>query len=190
MKNYRQPVLTGAARKTLLVAAVLGIIGSATLVAAQEDAAPAPVTAVTADAGAVASETPAAGTTTETPTEPEVGSNEDLLNKLKEAKQAYDELRDEQGQVSKKYLIAALIAALANLLLSVIKRVMKLTGKAKRVLPWAAMGLGLIVGVLSHYAGGTSWMDAILYGGAAPGAIIIQELLRPIKSKDSAKADA
>jgi len=155
------------------------------LALAQYDAAPAS-TEVTLPAV----DTPAPAT--EVVVAPEPGSNEDLAQRLEVAVEKIDALRNrkEEGGSPLKYLIAAMIAALANLLLSIVKRAAKLNGSAKKMLPWASMGLGLVIGIFGHYVVGTTMIDAILYGGAGPGAIIIQELFGPIKSVKPETADA
>jgi hypothetical protein len=108
----------------------------------------------------------------------------DLGKQLEDAKVAYDRIKADRV-TSKKFLIAALIAALANILLTLLKKTARLTKQGKKYLPWAALGLGLVVGVSSYYAMGTTFVDAVLYGGGAPGAIILQELLSFMR-KDAA----
>ena len=113
----------------------------------------------------------------EVPDEPktEPGSNADLLDKGKEVKSAVDDLRDD-SDLKRKFLIAALFAAIANLLLSGVKRGMKLTSRGKKWLPRVALGLGVVVGVATYFIPGHSLVEALIYGGGPPGAIIIQEV--------------
>ncbi|KKN38766.1 hypothetical protein LCGC14_0750290 [marine sediment metagenome] len=105
----------------------------------------------------------------------EPGSNPDLFDKGKKVKGAVDDLRGD-SDLERKFLIAALIAALANLLLSGIKRGMKLTSRGKKWLPRVALGLGVVVGVATYFIPGHSLVEALIYGGGPPGAIIIQEV--------------
>jgi hypothetical protein len=194
MKRLNRLASVGVTRRGLFVAAILAATIASPLALAQYDAAPA---AVAVTAPVVDAPAPTAEPAPVPVVEP--GSNADLANKLEVAVKEIDDLRnrDKEEGSPLKYLIAAIIAALANLLLSIVKRAAKLNGKAKKMLPWASMGLGLVIGIAGYYVVGTTMIDAILYGGAGPGAIIIQELFGPIKSaakatakEEPAKADA
>lgn len=104
----------------------------------------------------------------------------DLGKQLADAKKAYDRLREDQV-TPRKFLIAGFIAAAANVLLTLLKKATRMTKKGKKYLPWISLGLGLLIGVSSYYAMGTTLVDAILYGGGGPGAVIVQELLKALK---------
>jgi len=154
-------------------------------------ATPAPEPAIqpvpAADAPPAATPAPAPAPATAQPATSTVvpGSNADLVAKLKELKAAVDKVREPAG-MPLRFAIAGLIAVLANLLLSLIKRIGGIAGKGKKILPWAAMGLGVVVGVASYYAGGKSLTSALIYGGGAPFAIVLQELFGLISSKEPA----
>lgn len=183
MLNRRKLVQGGAISGAVLSVGIL--LGSYGAASAASDAGVVAVEQPAIDAGAVAAPT------SEVPPTSEVGSNDDLVQKLKETKEAYDALKGHKdGPEPRSYLIAALIAALANLLISGIKRTMKITGKAKRVLPWIAVGLGAVITTVGYFTSGIGLTMAIFYGGAAAGSIVLQELgLIPIGSSDK-KADA
>jgi hypothetical protein len=175
-RNKRAKV--GVIRRLLVVGSIVGMVGFGSAALAQSDAGAPVVVELKAPAAEPAEAAEA----------PEVGSNEDLVLKLKEAKARYDALKDakEDGEHPVKYMWAFLIAAMANLILSGVKRTMKLTGKAKKILPWVAVSLsGVVTGAL-HFAGGMSLSSAIFFGGAVVGSIVLQELgVIPIKSSDS-----
>lgn len=171
-------------RKLAPIALVLGGLMLVAVAYAQPEEAPAGEAEATPEAESAGAPTPTAVPDQPEAEEPksEAGSNADLLAKGKEVKGAVDELRGD-SVTPKKFLIAALFAALANLLLSVIKRWRNLSSRGKKWLPRIALGLGVVVGVATYFVPGTTLVEALLYGGGPPGAIIIQELFGPIKSK-------
>jgi len=161
MKNRKALKLVGC---SLVLAGLLGLSGISSTASAQ-------------DAGVSVEVVHVATTATD-------GSNQDLVAKLAAAKTAYDELKaakdDEQSPV--KFAWAGLIAAIAALLLAGVKRAMKLTGKAKKILPWVAVGLSAIAGIALHFAGGLGVFDSVMMGGAAAFSVVLHELgLIPIK---------
>jgi len=177
MQNEKKPARAGVTKRLLVATAFVGALGGSAL--AQSDAGPAPAPVVVVDAGVVDSPPPTA---------PEVGSNEDLTVRLSEVKKAYDSLQaaKERGEDPTKYAIALLIAAIANLLLSGTKRAMKLTGKAKKILPWVAVGASAVATGAMHFGAGMSLSSSLFYGGAVLGAVVLQELgVIPIKSQDA-----
>lgn len=182
--NRRGQAKAGAIKRLLAAVVFMAALGGSQAAFAQtEDAAP----AVTLDAAAAepaAAPEPAAEPAADEAA-PEEGSNEDLVDKLKEVQAAYKDLQKAKDDDTNpiKFAIAGLIAAIANLLVSGIKRAMKLTGKAKKVLPWLAMALGAVGGIAGYFAGGLSLFDSILYGGAALGAVVLQELGIGLKSQ-------
>ena len=113
----------------------------------------------------------------------EPGSNEDLTQKLGEAKQRLEDLRGAED--GKMLLVFLLLAAICNVLLSGIKRWRKFSDKGKKYLPWVATGLGVAVGFLAYAGTGAGILEAFLYGAGPPFAVLIQELFGPIKSKTS-----
>lgn len=135
-----------------------------------QDAGVAAAPATAAPPSATPAAPPAAAPAAAAPSAPDLGKQ------LEDAKKAYDRLKRDQT-TPRKFLIAALIAAIANVLLTVFKKTTKMSKKAKKYLPWISVGLGFVIGVSSYYAMGTTLVDAVLYGGGAPGAVILQELL-------------
>lgn len=133
-----------------------------------------------------ASET--AGNASEEADGPVPAPEKDLKEQLKEAREKYDELKD-ASPTEKKLAIAAFIAVLLNLLLTGLKKVMKFTKKGKKYLPWIALSLGVVIVMVEKFALGGSWVEAIIYGGAGPGAVLVQELLGLFK-KDSEEKTA
>lgn len=119
-----------------------------------------------------AEEAPADEAAPETTAEEEKTVKEEVLD----AKDAIKAFKDADA-TEKTLLFAAMMAALLNLLLTGIKRVMKLTTKGRKVLPWVALGAGLLIAIFERFVLGGSWMEAIIYGGAGPGAIIVEELM-------------
>jgi F0F1-type ATP synthase membrane subunit a len=52
----------------------------------------------------------------------------------------------------------------------------------KKVLPWILAVLGVVVGVLDAYIGGASWFNAVIIGGAAPGAVLVNEMTNALRT--------
>lgn len=119
----------------------------------------------------------------------EEGKEKDLLDQAKDTKEAYDKVKSASPE-EKKFAIAGLIAVALNLLLTGLKRGMKLTKAKKKWLPYVALGLGVVIAVVERYALSGTWFDAILYGGAGPGAVFVQELVGAWKKEESAAEEA
>lgn len=101
----------------------------------------------------------------------------DAAELLKEV-QAFRAART-SGDKSATYLAAAGIASLAlKFLLDLLKslKAEDLTDRAKHALPWVVSGLGVVVAVVARYAAGETWTNAVILGGAAPGAVLVHEL--------------
>lgn len=160
--------------RTLLVTVLLLSVCLFTWPAAAQDAAPSDTAGPTPDWIDDAS--------AELPPAPEPGSNEDLLAEFNEVRAAYAALKDAEGGKMVAWFL--LIAAVCNLLISAIKRLMKLTSRGKKYLPWVALGLGVIAGFFSYYALGIGLLAALWYGAGPPFSVLIQELVRPIPSKE------
>jgi hypothetical protein len=151
---------------TTLVAMLVGglmAVSSAQKPAAADEG-PTPAFMLAADAGPVALVAPVAVE----PVAPEATALEDAA----EIKRAALELRDADWQGLGLWF--ALLAALTHLLLTGIKKVMKLTTRGKRWLPWVALGLGVLTGFFGAYTGNIA--TAIAYGAGPPLAVIAQEL--------------
>lgn len=112
-----------------------------------------------------------------------------LVEQLGELHAKYNALKANKDKSARMLLIAALLAAGLKLLLSGVNL---LAGKKpKRWLSLVALGLAVPIALLSHYAGGNSWFDSLVYAGAGPGAIVVHELLkllRPAKKPEAAAA--
>lgn len=133
----------------------------------------APVPAETADAG-VSAPVPAWAVEA-------TGTNVDLVERGKDVVTAAKALRRKEEGAKTALLIAALIAAICNLLLSGIKRWLRLSQRGKKWLPKIALALGVVVGGASSYALGVGALTAIIYGAGPPLAVFLQELLGPDK---------
>lgn len=119
----------------------------------------------------------------------EEAKEESLVDQAKDAKEAYDKVQT-ASPAEKKFAIAGLIAVILNLLLTGLKKVMKLTKSKKKWLPYVALGLGVVIAVVERYALGGGWGDAILYGGAGPGAVVVQELMKAWAKEDDSEPAA
>lgn len=99
------------------------------------------------------------------------------LDELAALKDKYDELRAAQKGKSPTLLLwAALIAAALKVALSLFTRyVFK---ESKSWMKWVALGAAVPIALLSHFAGGFSLFDSLVFAGAGPGAIIFHELLK------------
>jgi hypothetical protein len=156
-----QPAPTDAA----VVVPVDAGSGSAAAPAPAPSVTPAPVPAPTVTPVAPAS----AATPAPAPTTP--------LDDLADVKAKYDALRDAMRDKSPTLLLwAAMLAAALKLMLSLFSRyVLK---ESKTWTKWIALGAAVPIALLSHYAGGFSLFDSLVFAGAGPGAIIIHELLK------------
>ena len=112
---------------------------------------------------------------------PEPGSNTDILQRYEDVKRELDALKSADG--GKMLIWFMVIAAVTNLLISVVKRFMKVTSRGKKYLPWVALGLGVVTGFFSQAALGVGILAALWYGAGPPTAVLIQELVGPIKSE-------
>lgn len=83
---------------------------------------------------------------------------------------------------AKKFALALLLAGILNIVVTIIKRLTNITETAKKVIPWVALALAVPVGLLAKYGAGGSWVDAVIFAGAGPGAIVVQELMKLFKS--------
>lgn len=110
-----------------------------------------------------------------------------ITEQLAEAKAAFTKLKAASPE-EKTFAVTALIAVLLNLLLTGVKKVMKLTPKGKQTLPWVALGIGVGIAVLEKYGLDGSWVTALVYGAAGPGAVFFQELLGRFNSTKPAAA--
>jgi len=135
---------------------------------------PAPASAPATPAGiAVAPAAPASPAAEHVPTPSEV---------VKEAGQvvaaAGEYFSGTKGEAeAKKFGLLALIAAVLNLLISLLK----LTGnfwsetRGKWILRLVSLSLGVVVFIVSSMALGMPWWDAVTLGLAGPGAVVMQE---------------
>jgi hypothetical protein len=104
-----------------------------------------------------------------------------IVDELKDLQARYEALRGNQDKSAKMLLLAALLAAGLKLLLSGVNL---LAGKKPaKWLAWIALGLAVPIALLSHYAGGNSVFDSLVYAGAGPGAIVIHELMKLFAKK-------
>lgn len=88
------------------------------------------------------------------------------------------------GDKSAMYLAIAGIVSLAlKFLLDLLKGLKQeeLTDRAKHALPWVISVLGVVVMVITKYAAGETWTNAIILGGAAPGSVLVHELATGFK---------
>ena len=74
--------------------------------------------------------------------------------------------------------IAALIAFVLKWLVSALKKIKteELSDKAKQIIPWIVMVLGVVVAVVAHYGMNENWTNAIILGGGPPGAVLFHNL--------------
>lgn len=134
-----------------------------------------PQLAQAADAGPDAA--PAAADTVPGTTADEVepGSNEDLEQRLADLTAKYKALKA-ASPTEKRIAIAGLLGAVVWLLIAAFKRVGQ--WKSTRWIPWAVLGMGVVVGVVDKYALGAGWLNALISGGGPPLSVLIQELLK------------
>ncbi len=161
---------------------------------------PGPVSADNGQAAGPGSATPAGPTAKEpgTPGNPDapvgvppvtIAEPTDLVQAYRDLKARYNALKGTEG-TERKFGIAAFLAIILKYLLDFIKLAHRVHSKPwfSKAMPWIAMGLSVPIALLSRYALGSGWFDALLYAGAGPGAIIVNELLKSFKS-DNKPAD-
>lgn len=108
-------------------------------------------------------------------------TDKSLLDQLNEIRTEYAAYKN-STPAGKDLALAGLLAVLLNLALTAVKKIMSITDKGKKWLPWVATGLGILITILDKYALGGGWVQALIYGAAGPGAVVIQELLGIKKS--------
>lgn len=97
-----------------------------------------------------------------------------------DAVMAYRQAKQSGDTTGIALIIAAGLAALFKILLSVAKMLSKVffsTGKGKMVLRVITLVLGLAVFFTVKFAAGFGWVDAIIAALSGPGAIVVHELL-------------
>jgi len=104
-----------------------------------------------------------------------------VIDQLKDIKAQYEQYKSSAPD-TKDLALVGLLALIVNLLLTGVKKVMNLTDKGKKWLPWVALSLGVVIAVFQKFAMGGGWAQAIVYGIAGPGAVIIQELQNLFKT--------
>lgn len=105
---------------------------------------------------------------------PPIDTMAGLKARYDELRASYNALKDSDGS-PRKLALAALMALVLKFLLDAANRVAE--DRWKKQLAWAALGLAVPIALLSKYAGGVGWFDALVYAGAGPGAIVVHELL-------------
>lgn len=103
------------------------------------------------------------------------------IEQLRELQAKYKALKAAGDKDPKTLLWAAMLAAGLKALLSILNRFGG--GKRKKWLAWIAMSLSVPIALLSHYAGGHSWFDSLIFAGAGPGAVIFHELMKVFDKK-------
>lgn len=148
---------------SLLLIAVFMTAGlmSSALVAVGQESTEGPTPAWIADAGPADVAAP-------------VAAEPSLLDDAVEVAHTAKEFRTSGYDFGNLALFFALLAAVTHLLLTVVKRLMGLTSKGKKWLPWVALTLGVISGFFGAYTGDIA--TALIYGAGPPAAVLAQEL--------------
>lgn len=86
--------------------------------------------------------------------------------------------REGGDEAGSRMAIAAIIALVLKTAVSAFKKVKteELTDGAKKAIPWIVAALGAVVAVLTHFAMGETWTNAIILGGGPPGAVLVHNL--------------
>ena len=90
------------------------------------------------------------------------------------------------GSTAKHVALAALIAIGLKFVLDFLMSLMSLknlTDSAKKWLPWACMGLGVVIGFATYLANGSSYIDAMILGCSGPLTVIVNELGKALRAK-------
>lgn len=109
---------------------------------------------------------------------------EDLIKELGETRAAWAAYKGAQAG-GKKAALFALIAALAVILMRVVKGTSMITSRGKYIIPKIALGLGVAVGLFSALAAGQPVLDSVLYGAGPPLAVFLHELTEKRKPAGS-----
>ncbi len=109
------------------------------------------------------------------------------LDTVDGAKQAYTDIKSKYEALKKsggdgspkKLAFAAFLAIVLKYLLDAVNVVSR--RGLKKQLAWVALGLAVPIALLSKYAGGTGWFEALVYAGSGPGAVVVHELIARFK---------
>lgn len=87
-------------------------------------------------------------------------------------------IKPKDGGAEWRMAIAALIAFVLKWTVSALKKIKteELSDKAKQIIPWIVMVLGVVVAVAAHYGMNENWTNAIILGGGPPGAVLFHNL--------------
>ncbi len=108
----------------------------------------------------------------------------DLATEVGEIVAAVDKLQDAGADKAGLALaIAAMIAAIGKLLLSLLKLASGFF-KKRNVPRVIALGLGVVVFAAATVVGGASWWEALIMAGGGPGMILFHELTKLIPVSD------
>lgn len=93
------------------------------------------------------------------------------------------EIENANANKTKYHLLAAAaLAAVLKWLLDLLMHLKQPRDRVKQVLPWLLSVGGVIIAVLDSYIGGASLPNALVLGGAAPGAVLVNELGNALKA--------
>lgn len=82
---------------------------------------------------------------------------------------------------AKHMALAGLLAVILKFILDALSRITNLKDSVKRYLPLVCAALGVGVALLTKYAMGSTWTDAVILGGGAPMAVMVNEVLNMLK---------
>lgn len=101
----------------------------------------------------------------------------DLLETVGEVPGAIDGIKEAKGDKTAMFMA---VCVLIGIILKILLSLLKLTGAAifknKTFLKVAPLVIGLLIFLVSHFAAGTTWYDALILAAGGPGAILFHEV--------------
>lgn len=98
---------------------------------------------------------------------------------------------DKQNEQVKYRLLGAVVAAFVlKKLMDFLMNLRAPKPAVKKALPWILTALGAIIAVIDAWLNGTPWTSAVLLAGAAPGAVVMNELGNALRGALSSEPTA
>jgi hypothetical protein len=113
------------------------------------------------------------------------------LARIKTQFSALKQSREQKDDQNAKLIAAAgLLAAVLRFVMSALQRYASMTGQWRDRIPGLMLIMGAFVTVLSRYTAGLDWYQAIMVGGAGPGAVLMDQLGRMMSKEKERRVEA
>lgn len=105
----------------------------------------------------------------------------EMQRQYRELRAAYDAAKDVQDRSLRMALYAGLLATLLKFALDAVKAIGSFA--LRRAMSWVALLLAVPIALFTRFAAGGSWLDALIFAAAGPGAVVVHELINAVKKR-------